>query len=1259
MFQVQLSFVGLFGLAYNKDQASTYVSCTDLTYSVFGASMMMQVEIGNFEEGREGRDKLDCTITMRMSSTLSPGSIFKQALTLQWREIPAGTSQPKIMSTEWENELEIPRLKMELALNGNEEMKQFHTCGPQYLGVDIILDFPKSDLTNLEVELRWPLGGTNPDVEIIAIRDTDIGEVREASGVTAGPLTATQNAGDLTAGVFKLTNVQASGQSINSREDIKIETRLEVVDEFRPMKHGSNITINATLTYKASDNGVEVERSLQSTLTFEIIGPEMSWMWECDQFKNGGEISECHIWVSNDGNATNPAQNVKLYIEKVDNQVRVEEGDIEFTDEYYVDAADMPTSKPTEYEGNIDTGLVLIKKLNVRKRIHIMIPVLMKLATVGNIDAAIIRIEYENDYSADPCRKDFGNTQLTFPMMVPTFDQEQPELGEYFPSNIVVGENRTVDFPMKIPRGIVAMTVELTADARGFEDTSHNRETRDLKYYTALEIMDVELYPNLDDPTYPYTQGEIPDFAGYEFTFPRFTNEIRDAVETDKDRVIFRVSFRMNDLEFLDAGDIIKLTWAFEVNSYPKYEVVFDMVVGEPDIRFRYKTYEEGGRIHWDVTAIQQPGVSRSTAYNVTYQVEFSKKIPVVSYSYTTNQYQGNETSDLDVIDRYMWYRDIHEPDDTFSFGFVTYLDDSDELAFVAKYRALPPNVSQDARTYDQKYYYPVALHQTYNARNLRVGLAAAACFFIGILFAMLIMLVCCKRTTVLPIPTKFELYSRRPAVRLESWIKDRGDLLLAAELADDLVQALTEKDYKASLTALDTLDIAHTVAVEEDMAKQQRQLILESVGWIVTVSDLKTEGKKLFQQLDKDYKASDVDLTEQHMARERELESELQQSAKVAQEKLMDQQDDELDALVTVLQSVPFQERVDFIELLKQQHEVQRTDFEILLRLQLEEEREKLRRDFIIRKRVSLNVLVKDFFGFLAEEANLNNDVRDDLISRSKHYIDVIDEAFHEEACRQKFVHEERLLKREATLRIKEERVKYHNNLMASVSNSMKQTINRLIRESLIKRSYGEDLLNEINVSSNENKTAMVEVMKNYEESVRDTVKSKAQDKARKQLNAHLEAYEMFQQKYNDKLGRKEISPAEFLERKIRFHVGRRMEEEQLFDEMDELTAQELAMVWDHFTSESLTRFRENQDKIFETLIKRAIIGSSQTEVQRQRNFRDQTKLETEKNSAIKMIESALQQRVLDSEERIKSQVEAEKLEETAIKEQEAKMVE
>ena len=58
-----------------------------------------------------------------------------------------------------------------------------------------------------------------------------------------------------------------------------------------------------------------------------------------------------------------------------------------------------------------------------------------------------------------------------------------------------------------------------------------------------------------------------------------------------------------------------------------------------------------------------------------------------------------------------------------------------------------------------------------------------------------------------------------------------------------------------------------------------------------------------------------------------------------------------------------------------------------------------------------------------------------------------VIDEAFHEETCRQKFVLEERLLKREAILRMKEERVKYHDNLMMTVSSSMKQTINRLIR--------------------------------------------------------------------------------------------------------------------------------------------------------------------------------------------------------------------
>ena len=1256
-FQLELNFIGLSGLAYNKDQASTYVKCGDnsLTETTTGSSKLMQVEITGFGVTRE----MDCNITMRMSSSLRPGSIFRQNLFIQWKE--DNGQEIKSQQIEWNNELSIPRLSMKMELNTGKD--EFYTCGPPYLGVNIILDFPKSDLSTMKAELRWPLGGNNPDVEIIRIPEDDIGEVRQAGGVTAGPLTAGQNPGDLTAGFFRLTNVQASGQSVNSYKDIVIETRLQVVDEFRPLKHGTNITIGATLTHPAADDGTEIEISYTSSVTFEIVGPEMDHRWECDQHANGGEIAECHIWVANRGDATNAAQNVKLYIEQAETEkVKVEQSSIEFTDEYsVVDTMDIEPSKPDSYEGNIDTGLTLIKKLNVGKQIHIMVPIIIRSALVGPINDITVIIKYENDYP-DPCVKDFGKTQLEFVMMIPTFEMEQPGLAEYFPTNMVVGENRTIDFPMQIPQGIMeSLKVELIAEAHGSEKTTYNRQKRqfNLTYYDALEILEVEIDPEKPARTYTIATERLPLVAGYGFTFSPFVNELHEAV-TDKDVVTFRIHFRMNDVDFLDAGDIINVTWSFVVNDYA-YEKVFGMVVGEPDIGFLFNTFEDGGQIHWNVTSIQQPGDSRSTAYNVTYYVTYNEKIPFVKNSYSEKKQKvwgDDDTIERPIHHQYYWYQEVHNPEETFSFSFVTYLDSSDELSVVAKYKALPPKY-EDSRDYTSTYRYPVALHQTFSARNLRVVLAAFICFFIGVLFAMLIMLVCCKRTTVLPLPTKFELYSRRPAVRLDSWIKERGDLLLAAELADDLVQALTEKDYKASLTSLDTLDIAHTVAVEEDMAKQQRQLILESVGWIVTVSDLKTEGKKLFQHLDKDYKAADVELTEQHMARERELESELQHSAKSAQEKLMDQQDDELDNLVTVLQSVPFQERVDFIELLKRQHEVQRTDFEVLLRLQLEEEREKLRRDYIIRKRVSLNLLVKDFFLSIAEEANLNNDVRDDLISRSKHYIDVIDEAFHEEACRQKFVHEERLLKREATLRIKEERVKYHNSLMASVSNSMKQTINRLIRESLIKRSYGEDLLNLINVSSNENKTAMVDVMKNYEESVRDTVKAKAQDKARKQLNAHLEAYEMFQQKYNDKISRKEISPAEFLERKIRFHIGRRMEEEQLFDEMDELTALELAMVWDHFTSESLTRFRENQDKIFETLIKRAIIGSSQTEVQRQRNFRDQTKLETEKNGAIKMIESALHQRVLDSEERIKSQVEADKLEQTALKEQEAKMVE
>ena len=1246
-FQVEINFMGMHGLSYSKDQAATYVQC-NLKENTNGLSMLMQIDVLEFSTDRE----LDCSVTMRMSSSLSPGSSFNQMIAIQWEEIRAdGTGASTKELVEWNSDLKIPKLKMSLELN--DGLDTFYACGPPFLGINIILDFPKSDLNKLKVDMRWPLGATNPDTQILSIPQTNVGEVKEGSGVTAGPLTANQNSGDLTAGTFELTSIKASGQSISSLKDIVIETHLKVVDEFRPMEYGSNVTIEAVLTHPASNGDSEVEISYTESFTFSILGPRVEQRWECDQEVNGGGTAYCRIWVMNKGASNKAAKEVKLIMTDVDNQVTLKGNEIEFTEEYSVFAADVPTLKPDTYIGNVDTGLLIIDKLNINRQVLIKIPIVLGTANVGSIDASKMKIQYKNDYSADPCTKDLGETQLEFVMMVPTFPMEPAELETYFPKNMVVGEEVAVTFPMQIPQGNVEMTLILTAEAHGSEETSYERHARDshLEYYTALEIVDVDV---TSEWTFTKAPRPIVD-AGYGFTFPRFSNNLHDG-ETADDKSDFVVHFKMNDVDFLDAGDIIKIRWAFVVNSFT-YEKVFNMIVGEPDIGFLFQTYEDGGRIHWNVTAIEQPGVSRSNAHDVQYTVEFNEDIPVVANSYTQDNFDV-EMVNGDVVDRYLWAKDIHVVEESFSFGFQTYLDDSSAIKVIAEYRALPLNYN-NSRIYTTTYEYPVALHQTNNARNLRLGLAAAACFFIGVLLAMLIMLVCCKRTTVLPIPTKFELYSRRPAVRIESWIKERGDMLLAAELADDLVQALTEKDFKSSMVALDRLDIAHTLTVEEEISQQQRQVILESVGWIVTVSDLKEEGRKLFRQLDKDYKANSVELTEEHIKREKELEGELQKSAKAAQEQLMDQQDANLDHLVTVLQSVPFQERVDFIELLKQQHEVQRTDFEVRLRMQLEEAREKLRRDFIIRKRVALNALVRDFFSGLAEEANLNDDVRDDLISRSKHYIDVIDEAFHEECCRQKFVLEERLLQREATLKIKEERVKYHNNLMSSVSNSMKQTINRLIRESLIKRSYGEELLSQINVTSNENKDSMVQVMKEYERSVRDTVKTKAQEKARQQLNSHMEAYEMFQQNYNEKLARKEISPAEFLDRKMRFHVGRRMEEEQLFNEMDELTGQELAMVWDHFTSESLARFRENQDKIFETLIKRAIIGSSQTEVQRQRNFRDQTKLETEKNSAIKSIDTALQQRIADSEERIKCQVEADNLEQCALKEQEAKMVE
>ena len=1240
--------MGLHGLEYNQALAATYVRC-NYKESTIGGSLYFEIEI---EEFVLGKDDLDCNITMIMDSSLPPGSTFYQTIDLSWQELSLEENPVKIsQKSAHKMSLSVPLLKMSLKLNDGTD--RFYTCGPPHLGINVVLDFPKSDLSDLEVEMRWPLGGTDPDIEIIRIPSSNVGVVKSASGVLAGSLSASQETGDLTAGRFRLVNIQATGQSESSYEDIIIETKLQVINEFKPLPYNTPIKIDATLTHPARIDATTVELKYTSSITFYLDGPEVHQKWECEQFVNGGYTANCYIWVMNKNSATTPAVNVKLVVGDVDPQLSLDKANLEYTVPYSVNAADLPTVKPENYVGNTDTGLTLSALLPIQKQIKVKVPFKIGSANVGPIDAAKITVLYSNDYTT-PCTKDMGETKIDFVMMIPTFPMDPESLSKYFPTNMVVGQELTVEFPMEVPQGNMDIILTLSSDAKDAEKSSYNRNKRNdnLKYHKALEIISVDV-----DSPYKFIKEVNPQTAGWGFTFEKFTNPVNTEI-TEADKTNFKVKLKMSEDSFIDSSDLIDLIWDFTVNDY-NYQKVFKMVVGEPDIKFNFVTKEEAGQIHWKVTAYQKPGLDRSVAHGVTYKAIFNKNIPVVDKTYSKGNFKIEKVTS-NVIDQYWWYQTSLGITDTFDFEFKTYLEDNGEVTIKAEYQALPKNTPDITnRKYESVYDYPVKLHQTYNARNLRLGLAAAVCFFIGILIAMLVMLVCCKRTTVLPLPTKFELYSRRPVIRITKWVKDRGDMLLTAELADDLVQALTEKEHKMSLHSLDRLDIAHTVHAEEEMSKQQRQVILESVGWIVTVSNLQEVGKKLFQQLDQDFKQSEVDLAEEEMRRSAELESELQKKAIESQESLMDEQDAQLDQLVTTLQSVPFQERVEFVDLMKEQHEVQRNDLERLLRMQLEEARERLRRDFLVKKRVNVNVLVTDFFEGLADAANLNNDVKDDIISRSKHYIEIIDEAFHEECCRIKFVLEERLLKREAILKIKEERVKYHTGLMANMSNSMKQTINRLVRDSLIRRSYGEELLSQINITSNQNKQDMIETMKGYEESIRDTVKGKAQEKTRNLLNSHMEAYEMFQQKYNEKLSQKEISPTDFLERKVRFYVGCRMEEEQLMDELDTLVSQELAMIWEHFTSESITRYRENQDKIFEVLIKKAIIGSSQSEVQRQRNFRDQSKLETEKNTAIRMIESALKQRVSESEERIKSQVEAENMEQKSLREQEAKMVE
>ena len=114
VFQCEINFIGLSGLAYNQDQAATYVQC-NLVEETSGLSKLMQTEITGFTSDKT----LDCQITMRMSSSLRPGSIFTQTVVMQWKEIAAdGNGVATSEKMEWESFLRFSFLFISLsALN--------------------------------------------------------------------------------------------------------------------------------------------------------------------------------------------------------------------------------------------------------------------------------------------------------------------------------------------------------------------------------------------------------------------------------------------------------------------------------------------------------------------------------------------------------------------------------------------------------------------------------------------------------------------------------------------------------------------------------------------------------------------------------------------------------------------------------------------------------------------------------------------------------------------------------------------------------------------------------------------------------------------------------------------------------------------------------------------------------------------------------------------------------------------------------------
>ncbi|KAK3595846.1 hypothetical protein CHS0354_014668 [Potamilus streckersoni] len=299
----------------------------------------------------------------------------------------------------------------------------------------------------------------------------------------------------------------------------------------------------------------------------------------------------------------------------------------------------------------------------------------------------------------------------------------------------------------------------------------------------------------------------------------------------------------------------------------------------------------------------------------------------------------------------------------------------------------------------------------------------------------------------------------------------------------------------------------------------------------------------------------------------------------------LMQRQRAEENEVANNLRDLPEKERTAFLELLDKQHQTEQDEETYRLKLQQDEESEKLRKEFAVRKRMGLKELHLQLMQDTKEQGQLSKKQADWLMNEHRKNQKGLEKLYDEEISRQRMVLEEKLARRKNLAHMSESHEDDQTDILNTMAGHHLDLLVKLKKQGMVDASQAAKLTEEARQELLAIKDKFEKEKLRQEAELHKRLSLLKKQRLSALANQHQLELSEFDKKHQGLQAEGPVDPLFYAEERLKILSQQRIEKNNIENELDEEHAQELTTLRKEIETQTEDELKKAETRLREKL--------------------------------------------------------------------------